>query len=86
MTDIGKAIDALKAIGIEAFEGAGILIIPASSPEEIFDLANRCRRLFKEIDYQKSWQIDPYYLERRNAISGKMFLNNLDDSQKLHAL
>ena len=77
MTDIGKAIKHLKENGVEAFEDNGILVIPCSSPEEIYDLAGKARRLFKEIDYQKSWQINPYYYEK------KTFFDE-EPSQELH--
>ena len=73
MTDINIAINHLKQNGIESFEGAGILVIPVSSVEEIYDLANRVRRLFKEIDFQKSWQIDPYYYSKRQTLTDIMY-------------
>lgn len=82
MTDISKAIDALKQHNIEAFEGHGILVIPASKPEEIYPLAEKARRVFKEIGYDKSWRIDPYYFEKRSSLTGQMF----DDSQELHTV
>ena len=44
------AIEYLEQKGITAFEGDGyILVIPVSSPEEIYDLAEKVRRYFKEI-------------------------------------
>lgn len=70
---IEEAIKHLKENGIEAFEGAGIVIIPASSPEEIYDLAGRVRKIFKECGYTKSWQIDPYYYDRQSSLSKEMF-------------
>ena len=73
MTDIGKAIEYLKENGIESFEGAGILVIPVSNPEEIYDMASKVRRLFKEIGYEKSWQIDPYYIQKHNSIISEMY-------------
>lgn len=73
MTDIGKAIEYLKENGIESFEGAGILVIPASNPEEIYDMASKVRRLFKEIGYEKSWQIDPYYIQRHKSLTSEMY-------------
>ena len=72
---IEEAISHLKTNGIEAFEGAGILIIPASKPEEIYDLAEKVRRLFKDVGYDKSWQINPYYYERKESLVCEMFDN-----------
>lgn len=82
MTDIGKAIEALKEHNIESFDGHGILVIPASSPEDIYPMAEKARRIFKEIGFEKSWRIDPYYLDKRASLTGAMF----DNSQKLHAI
>lgn len=67
MSDISTAIEYLKKNGIDAFEASGVLTIPVSSPEEIYDIANTARRIFKEIDYQKSWLIDPYYYSKQNS-------------------
>ena len=64
MTDISAAIARLKEDGIESFEGSGILIIPCDNPEVIYDLATKARRIFKEIGYEKSWQVDPYYRDK----------------------
>lgn len=80
-----KAIAYLKEKGIEAFDGGdGILVIPVSSAEEIYDMANNVRRYFKECGYEKSWRIDPYYYQKRMSLSGAMFDDF--DSQKLHAI
>ena len=76
MTDIGKAIKHLEVNGVEAFESSGILVIPCSSPEEIYDCANLVRRLFKEIGYNKSWQIDPYYIDRHCGLTASMYGGN----------
>jgi hypothetical protein len=67
MTDIPAAIAELEKYGIEAFELSNILVIPCGSPEEIYMLANKVRRIFKGIDYQKSWQIDPYYYVKHDG-------------------
>lgn len=68
--DISQAVKELNDRGIEAFEGAGsILIIPCSSPDDIYDLASKARRVFREIGYYKSWQVDPYYYERHSENS-----------------
>ena len=74
MTQMDKAVAYLKENGIESFEGAGILIIPASSPEEIYDLVSRVRRLFKQIGYEKSWQIDPYYYQKKRNTDGSVII------------
>ena len=75
MTDISAAIARLKKDGIESFEGSGILIIPCTEPEQIYDIANEVRRIFKEIDYQKSWQIDPYYYQKHRLEDGRLDLS-----------
>lgn len=76
---ISDAVLELKARGIESFEGSGILIIPCSSPEEIYDMAGKVRRIFKEIGYEKSWQIDPYYLDKHARTFD-------EPSQELHSI
>ena len=83
MTDIGKAIEALKEHNIESFDGHGILVIPASSPEDIYPMAEKARRIFKEIGFEKSWRVDPYYYDKKISLTGVMFD---EDSQKLHAI
>ena len=69
---IDKAILYLKEKGIESFEQAGILVIPASSPEEIYELASTIRRYFKECGYEKSWRIDPYYYLKKRLDDGSI--------------
>lgn len=69
MTDISKAIERLKEEGIESFELTGILVIPCESPDDIFKMVGKVRRLLKEIDYQKSWQIDPYYYQKHQEFA-----------------
>lgn len=71
--DIIEGVRILKENGVESFEGSGILVIPCSSPEEIYDLANKVRRIFKECGYNKSWQIDPYYYDRRETLAAQMY-------------
>ena len=66
MTDISVAIAELAKYGIESFELAGVLTIPCGSPEEIYMMATKVRGIFKGIDYQKSWRIDPYYYVHHN--------------------
>ena len=65
MTDIKLAADYLKKQGIEAVEGASILVIPASSPLEVVDLVGVVKRHLNDIGYDKSWIIDPYYYESK---------------------
>ena len=74
MTDISKAIARLKKDGIESFEGSGILIIPCDDPEKIYDMVNKVRRIFKEIEYEKSWQIDPYYFNKHRRDDGSLVM------------
>lgn len=75
MTDISAAIARLKKDGIESFEGSGILIIPCTESEQIYDMVNKVRRILKEIDYQKSWQIDPYYYQKHRLEDGSLDLS-----------
>lgn len=70
---IEKAIAALKEQGIEAFELMSILTIPVESPEDIEPMVTKCTTLFKEIGYNKSWRIDPYYYEKHQSLSAEMF-------------
>ena len=65
-----KAIKYLKENGIEAFEGSGILVIPCSNPEEIYDMVGKVKNLLKDVGYEKSWQIDPYYYQRKRYDDG----------------
>ena len=83
MLSIDEAINILKMRGIEAFEISGVLTVPCSSPEDIYDTAEKLRRIFKEIGFDKSWRIDPYYLEHRKTLAADMYDEN---SQDLHVL
>ena len=76
MTDLEKAVEYLKSKNIEAFEGAGILVIPASSPEEIISIVSTVKKHLNEIGYEKSWQVDPYYYEKRKTLTGEMYLGS----------
>lgn len=71
---MSEAVKYLKENGIDAFEGAGILVIPCSSAEEIYDLVSKVKNLLKDIGYEKSWQIDPYYYERKRHDSGAVIV------------
>ena len=61
MTNIDIAIDHLKRYEIEAVEKSGILVIPCNGPQELFETVNKVRRYLKEIEYEKSWEVDPYF-------------------------
>ncbi len=75
MTDILAAIVRLKEDGIESFEGSGILIVPCGSPEEIIGMVSRVKKIFDEIDYEKSWIIDPYYYQKHRREDGSLDLS-----------
>lgn len=62
MTNIDIAIKHLKKYGIESFEKGGILVIPCEGPSELFDTVNKVKRYLKEIEYDKSWEVNPYYV------------------------
>ena len=70
---MNKAIESLKSLGIEAFELDGILVIPCSKPEDIYETANKARRVFKECGYEKSWRVDPYFYSRQDTLTHQMF-------------
>lgn len=70
-----EAIAALKELGIESFELMGILTIPVESPEDIEPMVSKCTTLFKEIGYNKSWRVDPYYYEHHQSLAAEMFDN-----------
>lgn len=73
--DISQAVKELEKMGIEAFEGKGsILVISCESHEEIYNMAEKARRIFREIGYYKSWQIDHYFYQRRRNEDGSVFL------------
>lgn len=61
------AREALKDEGIEAFEKMGVIIIPVDSPEDIERMVRTVKNIFKRIDFQGSWQVDPYYYEKHGA-------------------
>lgn len=65
MSDISTAIAELAKRGIEAFELNNILVIPVEIPEDIYPTVEKARRIFREIGYEKSWMVDPYYYEKR---------------------
>ena len=74
MTDVKLAIQALKDAGIEAVEGPMMLIIPCDGPVKIYETVRNAEKVFKKIDFQKSWEVDPYYYEKRKTLTGSMFL------------
>lgn len=65
-----KAIKYLKQHDIVAFENAGILVVPVNSPEEIEGMVSKLKVLLKEVGYEKSWQVDPYYYHRERYEDG----------------
>ena len=81
MNNVDKAILYLKENGIDAFEVDRILTIPVSKPEEIYDMASTVRRLFKEIGFDKSWRIDPYYIEHHSGLHEDMFGTKGDNNE-----
>lgn len=68
-----EAIAALKERGIDAFELMGILTIPVDSPKDIEPTVNKLSTLFKEIGFNKSWRVDPYYYEHHSSLTAEMF-------------
>lgn len=76
MTDISTAVDYLKSNGVDAVEGSGILVIPydyiSEFPDEFTKIVSKVKGLLKEIGYDKSWQIDPYYYTKRRLEDGTL--------------
>ena len=85
MLSIDEAVNILKMRGIEAFELSGVLTVPCSSPDDIYDMADKLRRIFKEIGFQKSWRIDPYYLEHRKTLAADMYDDLAKNTQPIIA-
>ena len=71
MSDAGAAIAYLKENNIEAIEAGGVVMIPFANlnenPDEFYALISRVKSLFKDIGYEKSWQVDPHYWERHKS-------------------
>lgn len=75
---IEKAIEALKEKDIYSFERMGILVIPVRK-EDVKDLdkiASNMKKILVSIGFNKSWQLDPYYYERKESVIGEMYGNN----------
>ena len=69
MSDISKAMIHLKSRGIECFDKMGVLVIPVDDPSKLDSTVSTIKHMLKEIDYEKSWQVDPYYYEKHGANS-----------------
>ena len=78
MSDISKAIAHLKENGIDAVEVGGLVVIPYNyihdDPNKFCDTISKLKSLLKDIDYHKSWQIDPYYYEKKRNEDGSVVL------------
>ena len=76
MTNILAAIIHLKVHGIEAVDGGGILVVPydyiSEFPDEFTQFVSRVKHLLNEINYDKSWQIDPYYYTKKRLEGGSI--------------
>lgn len=68
---IEEAISFLNEKNIEAIDGGNILVIPFNyiekcfSAEELVNFISMIKHHLQDIGYDKSWQINPYYLEKR---------------------
>lgn len=74
---MNEAIKRLKSEGLEAIEVGGILVIPFDyvhecTDDEFYKLISKVKSIFKEIGFEKSWQIDPYYYERKRHADGSV--------------
>ncbi len=65
-----QTIKQLKQQGIESFEKNGVLVIPCTLPEDIYPTCEKVRRIFKETGFNKSWQIDPYFYDKKRDENG----------------
>lgn len=78
MSNINKAIEHLKENDIDAVEVGGILVIPYDyihdDPDKFCDVITQIKGLLRDVDYDKSWQIDPYYYERKRNEDGSVVL------------
>lgn len=79
MADIQKAIEYLKENDIDAVEVGNILVIPYdyvhdADPDEIYRIISKLKGLLKDIDFQKSWMIDPYYYEKKRYEDGSVVM------------
>ena len=70
MTDVSRAVEYLKSKNIEAFDGSGILVVPCQGPSEVVERVSTVKRYLKEIEYDKSWQINPYYYDEFKRMKG----------------
>ena len=80
MTDISKAIQYLKENGVEdAVEVGGVLVVPYdyvhdADPDKIYRIISKLKGLLKDIDFNKSWMIDPYYYEKKRYEDGSVVM------------
>lgn len=78
---IEEAVKHLKEKDIEAIDGGNILVIPFNyvekcfSSEDIANFVNTIKHHLQDVGYDKSWQINPYYYERKESLAGEMFDN-----------
>ncbi len=68
-SEFDRAIEYLSTKGIEAFEENNILVIPAESPEHLDRVAKTIKRYLQECGYDKSWKLDPYYIQHRELFT-----------------
>ena len=66
------AIKRLKEANFQAFEQAGILVIPCEGPEVLEETVSYVKSILKEIGYDKSWRVDPYFFDEK-ALEREMY-------------
>lgn len=79
MTDISAAMKYLKENEIDAVEVGGILVIPYDyihdgDADEIYKVISKLKGLLKDIDFNKSWMIDPYYYDKKRYEDGSVVI------------
>lgn len=76
---VDDAVLHLKERDIDAVDGGNILVIPFNyienglTAEEIVKFVGKMKSILKEIGYEKSWQIDPYYYDRKKTLLSEMY-------------
>lgn len=80
MSDINKVIDHLKENDIDAVEVGSALVIPYDyihdDADKFCGMVSKIKGLLRDVDYDKSWQIDPYYYDRKRNEDGSVIVGS----------
>ena len=73
-----RVIEHLKENGYDAVEVGGVLVIPYDyihdDADKFCDAITQIKGLLRDVDYDKSWQIDPYYYDRKRNEDGSVIV------------